>query len=76
MTIYGYAAMNLTLREQDIRANRGMRKKTFEEKGLPYAGKLAQQNCQDLEKILEWNIENKISFYRITSKYFSLVQPV
>jgi len=70
MTIYGYAAMNLTLREQDIRANRGMRKKTFEEKGLPYAGKLAQQNCQDLEKILEWNIENKISFYRITSSIF------
>ena len=42
MTRYGYAAMNVTLREEDdVRTNRGMRKATFEERGLEYAGELA-----------------------------------
>lgn len=67
MTAYGYAAMNLTLREEDVRANRGMQEATFEERGLDYASELAVQNCRDLKRIVEWNAENDIRFYRITS---------
>lgn len=67
MTEYGYAAMNRTLREDDVRTNRGMRRATFEERGLPYASELAVRNCRDLERIVEWNVEHGISFYRITS---------
>ncbi|WP_117593621.1 UV DNA damage repair endonuclease UvsE [Haloprofundus halophilus] len=67
MTRYGYAAMNTTLREEGIRANRGMRQATFEERGLQYAGELAERNCRDLRRIVEWNLDRDIRFYRITS---------
>ncbi|WP_224270513.1 UV DNA damage repair endonuclease UvsE [Haloprofundus salinisoli] len=67
MTRYGYAAMNTTLREEGVRANRGMRQATFEERGLPYAGELAERNCRDLRRIVEWNLDHDIRFYRITS---------
>lgn len=40
MTRYGYAAMNVTLREEDVRTNRGMQKTTFEERRLEYAGEI------------------------------------
>ena len=67
MTRYGYAAMNVTLREEDVRTNRGMRQATFEERGLAYAGELAARNCRDLERIVEWNLDHDIHFYRIAS---------
>lgn len=69
MTNLGYADKNYYLGEKDIRVNRGMQKKTFKSKGLEYVGKLAEQNCRDLEKIVKWNIENNIYFYRITSSF-------
>ncbi|WP_049972823.1 UV DNA damage repair endonuclease UvsE [Haladaptatus cibarius] len=67
MTRYGYAAMNITLREKGVRTNRGMRKTTFQERGLTYAGELAEQNCRDLKRIIEWNIDHDIYYYRISS---------
>ena len=68
MTRYGYAAMNVTLREEDdIRTNRGMQKATFEERGLEYAGELAQRNCRGLKRVVEWNLNHDIYYYRITS---------
>ncbi|GAA0256660.1 hypothetical protein ACFFQF_18900 [Haladaptatus pallidirubidus] len=63
MTRYGYAAMNITLREKGVRTNRGMRKTTFEERGLTYAGELAEQNCRDLKRIIEWNLDHDIHYY-------------
>lgn len=68
----GYAGRNNTLRDRrdPVRCNRGMRKKTWEEKGLSYAGKLAHKNISDLLKILKWNQKNHIGFYRCTSKSF------
>lgn len=68
----GYAGRNNTLRENDkkVRCNRGMRKKTWEEKGLSYAGELTEENFEDLLKILRWNKQNSIGFYRCTSKSF------
>ena len=59
MTRYGYAAMNVTLREEDdVRTNRGMQKATFEERGLEYAGELAEQNCRGLKRVVEWNLNH------------------
>ena len=67
MTYYGYAAMNVTLREEDVRTNRGMQKATFEKRGLNYVGELAEQNCQDLKRVVEWNLDHDIYYYRIAS---------
>ena len=64
---FGYAALNRTLREEDVRTNRGMQQATFEDRGLDYAGELAEQNCRGLRRIIEWNIAHDIRFYRISS---------
>ncbi|CAJ52138.1 UV DNA damage repair endonuclease UvsE [Haloquadratum walsbyi] len=68
----GYAGRNNTLRDHQppVRCNRGMQKKTWEDKGLPYAGELAEQNFRDLLTILQWNYEHDIGFYRCTSQSF------
>ncbi|HCI72543.1 MAG TPA: UV DNA damage repair endonuclease UvsE, partial [Balneola sp.] len=47
--------------------NRTMIKRTFFEKGIGYASELALQNVRDLYKILQWNLENDIYFYRLSS---------
>lgn len=44
-----------------------MRESTFLDRGLSYAGELAEQNCRGLRRILEWNIDHDIYFYRISS---------
>jgi UV DNA damage endonuclease len=64
---FGYAALNRTLRESDVRTNRGMQKATFEDRGLAYAGELAERNCRGLREIIEWNVDHDIRFYRISS---------
>ena len=68
----GYACINMTLAAQSekITTNRGMRKKTFLEKGLDYAGSLALLNVKDLQTILEWNVKNDITFFRVSSDIF------
>jgi UV DNA damage endonuclease len=47
-----------------------MIKRTFKQKGLPYASELALQNCKDLIKILKWNHQNDIHFFRMSSDIF------
>ncbi|MFB6194488.1 MAG: UV DNA damage repair endonuclease UvsE [Halobaculum sp.] len=66
----GYAGLNRTLRERDppVRANRSMRKKTWESRGLSYASELAVQNFEGLLRILRWNAANDVRFYRCSSK--------
>ena len=64
---FGYAALNRTLREEGARTNRGMQEATFNERGLSYAGELAEQNIRGLQRIIEWNIDHDIRFYRISS---------
>jgi len=44
-----------------------MQKATFETRGLAYAGELAEQNIRGLLRILEWNVDHDITFYRISS---------
>jgi UV DNA damage endonuclease len=47
-----------------------MIKRTFQEKGIPYCGQLALANIKDVLKILEWNVENGIYVYRMSSDIF------
>ena len=67
----GYACINLSLSKlkPKVISHRGMIK-TFLEKGIQYAGELALQNCKDLLKILKWNKEKGILFFRISSDLF------
>ena len=68
--ILGYACINMTLAEQKISTNRSMIKKTFIEKGIGYASELAYKNVLDFEKIIQWNVENNILLYRMSSDIF------
>jgi len=68
---YGYACINMgfsTLpKSKRITTNRSMIRRTFDERGVPYASELALLNLKDLNKILVWNKQNNINFYRISS---------
>ena len=68
----GYACINMTLSESKpkITTNRSMVKKTFLEKGLPYAGELGMLNARDLFHILKWNNERGIKLFRLSSAFF------
>ena len=66
----GYACINMALQKQKICSNRGMIKRTFQAKGIAYASELALINVTALKKIIEWNNENNISVYRMTSCLF------
>lgn len=63
----GYACINVALSGTGVQINRSMIKRTFAEKGIEYASQLALQNIRDLEKIIDWNIANKIFLYRMSS---------
>ncbi len=66
----GYACINLCLADEGINTNKGMIRRTYLEKGIQYASQLALMNVQALYKILEWNIANGITVFRITSELF------
>ena len=74
----GYACINMQLSYPQkyggqekgvlpITTGRSMIKRTFESKGLDYASELTLANCQDLDRIIDWNILNGFNFFRITS---------
>jgi UV DNA damage endonuclease len=64
---YGYACINLSLASEKVQVNRSMIRRTFLEKGIPYASELALANITDLEKIIDWNIRNRLLIYRMSS---------
>lgn len=66
----GYACINLSLQAEKITTGRGMIKKTFTERGLPYASQLALQNVQDLLKIVDWNLAHGFRIFRMSSDLF------
>ena len=66
----GYACINTELRKKGVFSSRTMRLATLEKKGVEYAKELATQNLKDLLKILKWNKENGIFFFRISSEIF------
>ena len=70
----GYACINMTLQAAGgITTNRGMRQKTFNERGLSHVSDLALQNCKDLISIIEWNEEMGIKLFRMSSDIFPWV---
>lgn len=66
----GYACINLTLQQKGIFCTKGMTRKTWLERGLPYASQLALRNVTALMHLLDWNIENGIGIFRMTSDLF------
>jgi UV DNA damage endonuclease len=60
----------MELSEKGVSTNRGMIKRTFQKRGIEYAGELALQNLQDLYKVIEWNREKGIKIYRMSSCLF------
>lgn len=65
----GYACINLSLGKK-ITTNRTMVKRTFLAKGVDYVSDLVLQNVADLERIIDWNEENGIKMYRMSSEMF------
>ena len=70
----GYACINTELNSRKgddrITTNRSMIKRTFQEKGLEYTSELVLQNVTDLYSIIEWNEQNNIKFFRLSSEMF------
>ncbi len=66
----GYACINNSLAESDIQVNRMMMKRTFLARGSEFASQLALKNTSDLAKIIQWNIKNNITLYRMSSDMF------
>jgi UV DNA damage endonuclease len=62
----GYACINMSLGKK-VTTNRTMIKRTFLEKGLDYVSDCVIQNVADLEKIIDWNEQNGIKLYRMSS---------
>ena len=69
MVNLGYCCINLTLSPK-ISVNRGMIRKTFNSKGMAYAGELAEQNIRDLIEVIKWNHQHNIQLYRMSSSMF------
>jgi UV DNA damage endonuclease len=65
----GYACINLSLGKK-ITTNRTMVKRTFIAKGIDYVSDLVLQNVADLERIIDWNEQNGIKMYRMSSEMF------
>ena len=74
----GYACINMQLSYPQkyggkpkgvppITTGRSMIKRTFESKGLDYASELTLANAKDLNQIVQWNVLNGYTFFRITS---------
>jgi len=63
----GYACINMTLSEEGISCNRSMIRRTFDAKGIDYASELIVHNITNLLKLVNWNNENGIKVYRMSS---------
>lgn len=75
---YGYACINMKLSYpqefgdkpkgyERVYTGRTMIKRIFERDGVEKASTLTLENIKDLKKIIEWNINHGIYFYRMTS---------
>lgn len=68
----GYACLNTKLRIQKppVFASRTCRLDTLKTKGIDHIYDLISKNLQDLKKIIEWNYNNNIFLYRMSSEMF------
>jgi UV DNA damage endonuclease len=65
----GYACICTHLRNQKpaVFAGRGVVKKTIDRDGIDVIGDRALQNCRDVLRILQWNEQHHIRFFRLSS---------
>lgn len=65
----GYACINLSLQKEKpkITTNRTIRRDGFNKLGLSACSEKGYQNIQDLYKIVRWNADKGIEFYRMSS---------
>ena len=62
---------NVGLKKKDqITVNRGMVRRTFDAKGLPYVSELVIENLKDTLKVLDYNLSVGIYIYRLSSDSF------
>ena len=66
----GYACLNMQLRKQGIYTGRSMIRRTFDTKGLGYVSELCIENTKDLIKIIQWNEDNNIKVFRMSSDIY------
>lgn len=68
----GLCCINMTLREQkpSVFVNRTCRLETAKSKGLEYIEEISLQNVKDCLKLIEWNEQNGIKSYRLSSDMF------
>jgi UV DNA damage endonuclease len=66
----GYACINMHLRKQGIYTGRSMIRRTFDAKGLDYVSELCIANTKDLIKIIQWNEDNGIKVFRMSSDIY------
>jgi len=66
----GYACINMHLRKQGIYTGRSMIRRTYDAKGLGYVSELCIENTQDLIKIIQWNEDNGIKVFRMSSEIY------
>lgn len=57
-------------KKEHITVNRGMVRKTFDLKGLPYVSELVIENLKDTLKVLDYNLSVGIYIYRLSSDSF------
>jgi len=57
-------------KKEQILVNRSMMRKTFDSKGLDYVSELIILNLKDTLKVLDWNVQNDIYVYRMSSDSF------
>jgi UV DNA damage endonuclease len=57
-------------KKEQITVNRGMVRRTFDAKGLPYVSELIIENLKDTLKVLDYNLKNHIYIYRLSSDSF------
>jgi UV DNA damage endonuclease len=69
MIVLGYAGINMHLREDHIFMSRTCRMATLKAADTQLAIDMMQRNLEDLLKILKWNKEHKIIFFRMSSDF-------
>jgi UV DNA damage endonuclease len=67
---FGLCCLNIALREKKIFCSRKPIIKTIETKGMDELFKRCQDNARDLVKMIQWNYENGIRVFRISSELF------
>ncbi|SIP85860.1 UV-damage endonuclease Uvde [Pacmanvirus A23] len=66
----GYACISSPLREKGIFTSRTLTLKSMKEKGIEAAKELALKNIDDLITIIQYNEDNGLRFFRLTSNLF------